>query len=222
MDRFGRYNRLLELPLFLGLNGQDLESIVEHTKLGFLKYHKGQTVIREGDPCRSIYLLQAGRLEVTTVCRSHPYEITEVMTAPDILQPENLFGLQQCYTRTFTTLEQCNFITIDKAELLKLGDTYNIFKINLLNLLSAQIQKLQQRNFRDVPESLSEHIVRFIADRCIKPAGHVSIKIRMNQLAEELNDSRLDVSKALNDLQDKGLITLSRGKIDIPQLEKLF
>ena len=44
----------------------------------------------------------------------------------------------------------------------------------------------------------------------------------MTQLGKEINESRLNVSKALNALQDQGLIILSRGHIDIPQLEKLF
>ena len=44
----------------------------------------------------------------------------------------------------------------------------------------------------------------------------------MKQLANELNDSRLDISRALNRLQEKGLITLYRGRIEIPFLEKLI
>ncbi|MBO1363519.1 Crp/Fnr family transcriptional regulator [Prevotella sp. A2931] len=222
MEEIGRYKTLLELPLFLGLNADDLQEIVAHTRLGFQKFHKDQTVIREGDACTGAYLLQAGRLGVTTVSHDHSYEIEELMTAPNILQPENLFGLNQRYTKTFKALEQCNFIMIDKGEILRLADSYNIFKINLLNILSAQIQKQQQRNYRQSPTELTERIVRFIADRCLRPAGRVGVKIKMSQLGKEINDSRLNVSKALNTLQDQGLVTLSRGHIEIPQLEKLF
>ena len=44
----------------------------------------------------------------------------------------------------------------------------------------------------------------------------------MVRLAEEVNDSRLNVSNVLNRMQRSGLITLSRGKIEIPQLERLL
>jgi DNA-binding transcriptional regulator YhcF (GntR family) len=44
----------------------------------------------------------------------------------------------------------------------------------------------------------------------------------MNQLAGELNDSRLNVSKVLNEMQAEGLITLYRGRIEIPQFERLL
>ena len=43
----------------------------------------------------------------------------------------------------------------------------------------------------------------------------------MNQLADDLNDSRLDISRALNQMQSNGLLTLHRGRIEIPMLEKL-
>ena len=44
----------------------------------------------------------------------------------------------------------------------------------------------------------------------------------MTRLAEEVNDSRLNVSRILNDMQHRGLIELSRGKIEVPQLERLL
>ena len=39
---------------------------------------------------------------------------------------------------------------------------------------------------------------------------------------EELNDSRLNVSKALNQMQRDGLIELHRGRVVIHQLERLM
>jgi DNA-binding GntR family transcriptional regulator len=44
----------------------------------------------------------------------------------------------------------------------------------------------------------------------------------MNQLAADLNDSRLDISKSLNQMQEDGLLTLHRGRIEIPMLERLL
>ena len=44
----------------------------------------------------------------------------------------------------------------------------------------------------------------------------------MKQIADELNDSRIDVSRALNQMQAEGLLTLRRGRIEIPMLERLL
>ena len=44
----------------------------------------------------------------------------------------------------------------------------------------------------------------------------------MQQLAALLNDSRLDISITLNQMQTDGLLTLHRGRIEIPMLERLL
>ena len=44
----------------------------------------------------------------------------------------------------------------------------------------------------------------------------------MTRLAQELNTKRLYISQALNEMQSEGLLTLSRGKIQVPALEKLI
>ena len=46
--------------------------------------------------------------------------------------------------------------------------------------------------------------------------------ILMNQLAGELNDSRLNVSKVLNEMEREHLIILHRGRIEIPLLERVL
>jgi hypothetical protein len=48
------------------------------------------------------------------------------------------------------------------------------------------------------------------------------VRILMTRLAAELGDSRLNVSKVLNAMQADGLLTLYRGRMVIPSLERLF
>ena len=44
----------------------------------------------------------------------------------------------------------------------------------------------------------------------------------MKQLADLLNDSRLDISQTLNEMQADGLLSLHRGRIEIPMIERLL
>lgn len=44
----------------------------------------------------------------------------------------------------------------------------------------------------------------------------------MGQLAEELNDSRLNVSRLLKELEQEELVESHRGRVEIPQLERLI
>lgn len=216
------YDRLLELPLFQGTNHPDLESIIGQTRFGFLKLAPQKTIVKENDPCQELIFLVSGVASVTTTSDDHGYIITEELKAPAIIQPEHIFGLTQRFTKTFTTIEPCSFITLDREETKKLSDRYDIFRINLLNIISTQSQKLQRNLLKKYPSSLEERIVNWIRFRCLTPVGHKNIKIKMTQLANEINDSRLDVSRALNRLEEQGWLKLSRGNIDIAAVETAF
>ena len=111
---------------------------------------------------------------------------------------------------------------LEKQEILKLSGLFQIFRINFINLISAQSQKLSRRLLRVPPKSLEERIIRFFEFHCLRLGGEKIIRVKMKRIAEEVNDSRLDVSRALNHLQDEGLLKLHRERITIPALEKLL
>uniref|UniRef100_A0AB33J8U1 Crp/Fnr family transcriptional regulator n=1 Tax=Prevotella sp. GTC17260 TaxID=3236796 RepID=A0AB33J8U1_9BACT len=215
------YHKLVTLPLFQGLSRSELETIVGETKFGFHQYESGQPIVVASSPCTHLYFLLTGSLHITTQADDYSYQITEYATAPDILQPEHLFGLAQRFSKTFTADTKCYVMTLDKNEIMKLSTEYTIFRMSLLNIISTRSQRLQHAPLRHVPENLKERIARFITDRCLRPAGPKIVKIKMQQLAEELNDSRLDISRALNEMQNLGQLTLKRGYIIIPALERL-
>jgi DNA-binding transcriptional ArsR family regulator len=216
------YSSLQQLPLFQGMSSSDLTNVIAHTKFGFIKVAKDKMAIKEGEICTNLVFLLNGTLKVESVSDDHSYKITEILDAPSILQPERLFGLNQRYTRTFIAETDVNFMMLDKSEAMKLTNDFIIFKLNLLNILSTQTQKITHISFRKCPADIRQRIIRFIEDRCMRPAGEKEILIHMESLAEEINESRLNVSKVLNSLNDEKLIELHRGGIFIPALEKLL
>ena len=139
-----------------------------------------------------------------------------------MIQPERIFGMTQKYTSSFKALDNCNFITISKEEVLLLLETQLVFRLNMLNMLAADTHRIRHRAWQSAPKTLRERIVRFFFSRCVYPAGAKSFHILMKQLGNELNDSRLDISKALNEMEKDGLINLHRGRIEIPMLERLL
>lgn len=66
-----------------------------------------------------------------------------------------------------------------------------------------------------------EKILNFLVLRSMKPEGKKILKIKMEDLASLIDETRINVSKVLNDLQEQGLVQLSRKEISIPALEKL-
>lgn len=216
------YDNLLELPLFLGMSRNDLQTVAGKTKFDFRKFSEETVIVSEGEPCKELFFLLKGNVMVQTVSDDHAYRIVEELVAPNIFQAETIFGLRQRYTHTYTAKVGCSIMSIDKQEMTKLSDNFEIFRINLLNLYSTQSQKMQRQLLTVPPKTLEERIVSFFASRCVRQAGKKYFYIKMVRIAEEVNDSRLDVSHALNRLQEQGLLRLFRGLVYIPSLEKLL
>jgi CRP-like cAMP-binding protein len=216
------YDRLLQFPLFQGMSRDDLEIVAGHTRFGFQKVTAGRQIIHAGDPCTHLYFLINGTLKIETFSDDSRYSVIEQMSSPYILQQESIFGYYQCYTHNFYALTDANFLTLDKEEVVRLSEDFLVFRLNLMNHLATQSQKLIQMQWRRSPLSLRERIVRFFFQHTLYPAGPKTFHILMERLAEEVNDSRLNVSRALNRMQESGVIELHRGRIEIPQLERLL
>ena len=216
------FDKLLQFPLFQGMSRDDLEIVAGHTRFGFMKLGAGKTVVKSGDTCNQLYFLINGTLKVRTYADDYGYMVEEQMMAPNIVQLESIFGYYQRYTHDFVAQTDVNFITIDKEEVVRLTEDFLVFRLNMMNHFATQTQKQMRQAWSRPPQSLEARVIRFLSQHSTYPAGHKVFNILMTRLAEEVNDSRLNVSRVLNKLQADGFLELHRGRIEIPQLERLL
>lgn len=213
--------QILSLPLFQGLSKTELLQIAETIPLAFAQHNKGDLLADEDQPCHQLVFVLNGNIEAKMRADNHSYTLIEPLKSHMLIEPERLFGLNQHFMRTYTAATHVNTLTIKKQDIIKLTQQYVIVQLNLLNIIATQNQRLLQQLWHPSATHLSQRIVRFFTQHCIRPAGTKIFKIKMNTLANELNDSRLNISKALNKMQECGLISLTRGIITIPAIEKL-
>lgn len=215
------YDTLLQLPLFQGLAKNDFTSILDKVKIHFLKRKAGDTVALGGEDCRELVFLLNGSLVSKTSDRDELYTFYEAINAPFLIEPYSLFGWSTKYVSTYTALTACNLVTIEKAYLLSELNNYEIIRLNYLNILSNRAQNLHDRLWTNLPEILHDRIVEFILLHSYVPGGEKRLKIKMDDLAKLLSSTRIRVSKALNEMQDKHWLTLHRGEIRIPDISLL-
>ena len=221
-QNFQLYDHLLRFQLFQGLSRSELLQMAGNTKFGFLKEESGKSFLKEGTPCRQLYFLISGSLSVSTRSADGGYLLTEQVKAPWLLQPEALFGAEPRYTGTWRTTGKCHFITLSKDEVLRLFDDFLIIRLNLLNIFSTLAQKRSRLLWQSTPHTLRDRFIRFLLYHSTYPAGHKDLHILMTRLADELGDSRLNISHMLNKLKEEGMLTLHRVLVSIPSLEKLL
>jgi CRP-like cAMP-binding protein len=216
------YDQLLQFQLFQGMSRSELLQMAGYTRFGFQKVAAGEWLVRDGDACQQLFFLVRGSLSLATSAADHAYTVVEQLQAPWLLQPEALFGLTPHYTCSVRTTADCQFITLKKDEVVRLLDDFLIFRVNMLNLLATTSQRLWHRRWRPAPLSLQERVIRFFTDHVVYPAGPKEVHILMTQLARQVSDTRLNVSRVLNALQERELVRLQRAVIVIPSLEQLL
>ncbi|MDO4949944.1 MAG: helix-turn-helix domain-containing protein [Bacteroidales bacterium] len=215
------YDVLLQLPLFQGLRRDDLTQILDSVRIEFKKANERTIMARQGNDCRQLMYLLNGELVCTQKNEPCRFELNERLTDTQLVEPYSLFGKTPCYRATYEARPGTTLMLIDKSFVLRKLFAYDIIQLNYLNILSCRCQDLQTLIDTQKEEGVELKIRNFIRQRCIQPYGEKWMNMKMNDLAACIGETRLSVSRALNLLESKRLVTLSRGRIDIKNLECL-
>lgn len=215
------YDTLLQLPLFQGLCKNDFTNIIGKVKLHFRKYNAEDIIVEQGEPCDQLIFLLNGEIISQATDEQHLYSLFETFGSPFVIEPYSLFGMQTRYTAKYKARTETSIVTIDKSFVLAELNNYEIFRLNYLNILSNRAQVAYDKLWNSYAGSIQDKIIDFILLRSMRPDGEKVLKIKMEDLANLIDETRINVSKVLNDLQEKKLIQLTRKEIYIPALEKL-
>lgn len=216
------FDTLLQLPLLQGLAPEDFTSILEKVKLHFVRLKTGEIIARAGSACSDLIFILNGEIAVTTTAPEGLYSITEFFKAPYLIEAQSLFGMHTNYMAQYTTTTATNAVYINKSAVTSHLLKYEIFRLNYLNIVSSQTQQLNRHLWSKMPGTLEERILHFIVSHLKRAQGAKLLKIKMEDLAIMTNDTRNNVSKALNNMQSRGILELHRGEIVIPEAEKLY
>ena len=216
------YENLLSLPYFQGMSKDDITTILDKVVFEFIKYNDGEIICHRDDDCNEFQILTQGTLQAISEAPDKSYRITEEINAPFAIEPYSLFGYSTRYNREYIAKGTCTVLSIKKTFLFSELIKQKIFMINLMNLISHKSEKIRDIIWNETPDSIAGRIVKFISLRCEQQQGRKVISIKMERLAEILYETRLNISKALNEMQNAGLVELHRKEIIIPSLKNLI
>ncbi len=215
------YDMLLQLPLFQGLGKNDFTNILSKVKFHFSNYKMGEKIIMKGEPCKNLVFLLSGSILAESDFEEEKFVFGEVLAAPYLIEPFSMFGLRQNFMSTYIAKTDVSIITIDKEYFSTELSRYETFRINYVNILSNGIQHLYER-VRKVPYGTTEErIVDFLFILSDIPYGEKVLRIKMEDFAMLLSCTRNKISQALNEMQDKKMISLQRMGFKVPALENL-
>ncbi|MGL4851547.1 MAG: Crp/Fnr family transcriptional regulator [Phocaeicola sp.] len=216
------YDTLLQLPLFQGFCKNDFTQVLEKVRFHFRKYKADEQVVNQGEACNDLIFLLSGEVNCLTADENNRFSIEERLVSPTVLEPHSIFGMNTTYTASYKAHTDISVVTISKSYLLTELSTYEIFRMNYYNILSNRVQVAYGKLWSNLTGTTLNRIAFFLSQRMLLTSGEKRICIKMDDLATLIDDTRINVSKALNELQEKGIVKLSRKEILIPSFEKLL
>ncbi len=215
------YKTLLQQPLFQGLGYNDLTEIVSKVKMHFLKFSEGSVIRLETDPCRNLLFLLKGELKVSHGSTNNRVVFTEELKTPAVVGAENIFGVSQYHNRTYMAETDIQTLTISKDSVSQVMLNYDVFRFNMLNMLSTRLQRADRTLWETPSASLTRRFLQVCQHNFTQPSGKKEIIGKMVDLAVYIDATRLNLSRVVNRLEENGLVRLERKKVIIPKLEAL-
>ena len=213
------FERLLHLPLLQGLSTQDLSEVMAHVRLDFVNYHPGDEIVMQGEPCKGLIYIIAGSVSSIYTDQKQDFVLKEILPPIGVIEPYNVFGMYQQYSRSYKFETEGTTLYIDKQTLLQRLMVNDIVKINFMNIVCNRYQQTMKTLCAAADENTRDKIIKFLHTYSSVPKGQKELKIKMTTLAEIIHETRLKVSQTLNELQNQGLISLQRETIMLPRLE---
>lgn len=141
----GIFASIARLPLLKGASLQRISDIVGAMKLHFFKAAPGETFIAAGDACRSLVFVLSGsvRLTVAHGAEAASFTVEQTLSAPQVIAPDNLFGLSTVYPCSVTAIEPVGLMEISKEDYRRMLNIDPVFLFNYLNTVCAASQRSQ-------------------------------------------------------------------------------
>ena len=216
------YDMLMRLPLFQGMSQTHLFEVIGQTKFHFRKVDDRKELFTQGEWCNQLTFLMGGELSATTQAPYAKLSIEETIKPYAVIEPQSLFGKRPSYKATYKAKGEASLLSIDKQYVYTLLESYEIFRINFLNLLSSKVEDLHTRQWAVAPQALEEKLASFIHNLCTTSQGTKTMHIKMEELARLLGCTRLNVSSILNKWKEEGLIEMRRKAFVVHDIAKLL
>lgn len=221
-----RYALFTRLPLLQGISSRELLGWEEALRLEVDELPASYLpLVQQGAPCSSLLYLVEGELQREHLSADGSYATRSLLKAPAVIEIDRLFGLTPTYEHSYQAKTDVKMLNISKSRLGTHLIKSEIFRLNLLNSLSAIAQKRAAALHPDRLATIEERLLYFVNTLFSDCEGEVELIIHMEELARYIGETRLQVSRLLNRWHKEGNIRLGRGHFiifDIQTFLKIY
>lgn len=208
-------------PLFVGISKEEqqafLTRLVSHKEV----VEKGQTVARQGDEIKHLYLLVKGTVRTEMITQEGNSLEIEFIDAVRPLAPAFLFAQNNKFPVDVITIEECHFLLIPPKVWLKEMMQSEVLLTNFLKLNSNMMvfmsQKVQMVSIKSIKGKLSLYILENTTD----DNNSFTLKRNRTQLAEYFGVQRPSLARTISELVDRGIISIDKREVTVLKRDEL-
>ena len=217
-----RYALFTRLPLLQGISSVELLQWEDALRLDLDEFPASNLpLIRQGDICLHLLYLVEGELLREHQSADGIYTTRSLLKAPAVIEVDRLYGLTPTYEHTYYAKTDVKILDIRKGVIGSHLMKSEVFRLNLLNSLSAIAQKRATALLPCRLDNAEERMRHFLGTIFRDCEGEVELFIHMKELAQYIGEMRLTVSRILNRWADEGIIRLGRGHFTIYDIQSL-
>lgn len=209
------FELLMNLPLFRGVSRSRIAEVVGSAKFHFLKYPKGETVVRAGEECTHLAFVISGSVRSEISNSSKRFSVSQTLKAPSAIAPDFLFGRTTRYPGTVVALTDCSILKISKVDYIRILNADQVFMFNLLNTLSVNAQKALDGILALTSGGLDERIAFWIIALTQPGSEDIELTCKTRDLCNLFSVQRNVFDAACHEMEQRNLIRYSPRKIEI-------
>lgn len=184
--------------MFAGADKDVLNNFLLNAPHKISSFRKGDIVVMQDSPCRSLMLLCQGSLSAR-MTNSEGKEVTiEILHAPEILAPAFLYASENKFPVTLQAEEDIKIWSLSKDEFLRMMETDTRVLRNFLRNISDRSLFLSRKLNEFALQSLSTRIIGYLKRN--------EVINNVQDVAFIMGVARPSLSRTLSSMVDQGLL----------------
>ena len=204
---------LTKLPVFKGIEANELESLLGKISSREVYFQKGEQVFSQGDIIHEIGIVLEGELNGVGVALVGPANIVAHLSAPDIFG-EAYANMREPMLISIEAQTPAHILFIDVDAMRKVNHAK--LNENILMLIAMKNLQLSRKILMITPKSISERILAYLSTQAaIHHSDEFDIPFDRQQLADYLLVDRSALSHSLSVLKREGIIEYHKNHFKV-------
>lgn len=218
---------LSQCPLCSVIPQERIHDFFSGINLKINEFSKGDTVARQGDTCKHLYILVKGTVKTEMVTESGGLLTVEVIKAPKPLASAFLFAENNTFPVDVTATEDSTVLMINRDDIIELFrrdakfmERYLKYNSNKTQFLSNKLQILTIKTIRG---KLAHYLLEQLSlCHSVSPSVNTFVMDKnQTELAKYFGVSRPALARTFSELQQEKIISADRNRVTVLKIQAL-